>query len=145
MKPTTHAFEKMPMGKWLVIGSMSTVLLTGCIVIPMNRYDSESRFNVSAETLSKLTTGVTTREDVLLMLGEPDYGYNDDELILVYKWQKIEGFALAAIPYSQGIFGGGGLFGSNYQLNIKFDEENRVSDVGLIKLPRPDSTSDWEL
>lgn len=32
------------------------------------------------------------------MLGEPDYGYNDDELILVYKWQKIEGFSLIAIP-----------------------------------------------
>lgn len=143
MKVTTRALE-IAIRKWLVIGPVSTILLTGCIVIPMNAYDSESRSNVSAEILSQLKTGITTREEVLLMLGEPDYGYNDDELILVYKWQKIEGFSLIAIPYSQGIFGGGGLFGTNYQLNIKFDEKNRLSDVGLIKLPRPDPTSDWE-
>lgn len=144
MKPIIRAL-KMAIGKSLVVGPASTILLTGCIVIPLDTYDSESRTNLSSETLSKLETGATTREEVLLMLGEPDYGYNDDELILVYKWQKIEGFSLVAIPYSQGILGGGGRFGTNYQLNIKFDEENRVSEVGLIKLPRPDATSDWEL
>lgn len=76
MKPIIRAL-KMAIRKSLVVGPASTILLTGCIVIPLDTYDSESRTNLSSETLSKLETGATTREEVLLMLGEPDYGYND--------------------------------------------------------------------
>lgn len=114
--------------RWFVIGAVSAVLLSGCIAIPMDTYGSGSRANVSTETLSKLRPGITTREEVLLMLGEPDYGHNDDELILVYKWEKVEGINL--FPATM-------VYGTTYLLNIKFDEENRVSDVGLIKAPRP--------
>lgn|SRR5512139_3768985 len=124
------------MNIWLGIGAVSAMLLSSCVAIQMNHYDSGSRSNVSTETISKLIPGVTTREEVLLLLGEPDYGYNDDELILAYEWKKVEGLNL---------FPGTMLYGTNYQLNIKFDGEDRVLEVGLIKVPRPHWTERWEL
>lgn len=114
---------------WLVTGVASTMLLSGCIVIPADFYAYGSRHNVTVETGSKLKPGITTREEVLLMLGEPDYGYNDDELILAYKWEKVRAIAVAGGPGGAGV----GAIVKYNQLNIKFDENDRVSEVGLIE------------
>jgi hypothetical protein len=52
--------------------------LSGCLIIPTNFYKDYSRKNVGEEALSGIVIGVTTREMVLLTLGEPDNSYEDE-------------------------------------------------------------------
>jgi outer membrane protein assembly factor BamE (lipoprotein component of BamABCDE complex) len=52
--------------------------LSGCLIIPTNFYKDYSRKNVGEEAPSGIVIGVTTREMVLLTLGEPDSSYEDE-------------------------------------------------------------------
>jgi hypothetical protein len=84
--------------------------------------------NVSRSTRSRLQAGVSTKEDVLLLLGEPDYCSEDGQTI-GYSWTKV-GFLLIV-----GTQGGGGEteIGKNYVLEIAFDASNRVTRTELHK------------
>jgi hypothetical protein len=55
---------------WLTL----TLLMAGCVVVPIpaNRPDPWVRTNITPQTVIHLGTGVVSRTEVLLQLGEPD-------------------------------------------------------------------------
>lgn len=76
-------------GVYLLIG----MTCSGCIgYIPLNMADPATRQNVNEEMILSITPGQTTRQEILLKLGEPDessfYGTE-----LTYDWSRIKGIA----------------------------------------------------
>ena len=80
--------------KWnLLVGLAGLALLTsGCLIIPTNEHDSgNARRNITKNTPSSFQPGVSTREDLLLVLGEPDAA-TSDESKFAYRAEKIVGY-----------------------------------------------------
>jgi len=96
-------------------------LCASCIVVPLNYTEYGNRKNLSKETIDRIVVGVTTKEDVLLELGEPDF-ISMGETSLAYSWRKVKLLWLAAAGYS----GIGGTIARDYRLTITFDERNVV-------------------
>ena len=65
------------------------LLLIGCVGIPTDYHTETSRKNIADETADKIIPGETTKEDVFLMLGEPDL-VSPDGNTLSYNWEKVE-------------------------------------------------------
>ncbi len=116
----------------LLLMLAGVALLAGCLIVPTNYYESNSRHNLNLLTQTNLVIGVTTREDVLLLLGEPDCGIDMDQSY-GYKWSKVKAIWFIAA----GSGGGGGVAGGgiqhDYMLWVSFDESNRVSQTQLVK------------
>ena len=99
---------------------MLCILCSGCIAIPTDFYGYGTRRNVSEETEAKLVVGVTTKEDVLLALGQPDLAMSDDATF-IYKWEKIKGVGISLVPLPNAL-GAPVDFQKDFQLRLKFDE-----------------------
>lgn len=102
--------------------------LAGCIIIPTDYHAAGSRENVNFKTAEFLKNGVTTKEEVFLMLGEPDYASQDGRR-LGYAWSKVKAI-WAAVGYSGGA---GGEIQRSYVLEASFDASNRISQVRYLK------------
>ena len=102
------------------------VALAGCVVVPVDYHASGSRMNVSQATESLLQPGVSTKEDVLLLLGEPDFCAEDGQTI-GYSWTKVGVLWVVGTQYG----GDEGKIGKNYVLAIAFDASNRVASTEL--------------
>ena len=98
-------------------------MLSGCLVIPVDYHPKGSRTNVNAEVRSMLQPGLTTKDEVFMMLGEPDH-VSDDGHHLGYQWTRVK--YLVAIGYS------GGDIRKNYLLVISFDAKGRFSHADVI-------------
>jgi hypothetical protein len=83
---------------------------------------------VKDETSETLQPGVTTKEDILLTLGEPDFASEDGQR-LGYAWNKVK--AIWAVAGYGG--GGAGEIERSYVLVIAFDATDRVSGTRLLK------------
>jgi outer membrane protein assembly factor BamE (lipoprotein component of BamABCDE complex) len=97
-----------------------SVIGIGCM-IPLNSHVSDSRKNVQGGSLPTIIPGQTTREEILLTLGEPDavyynqteFSYSSEKVLLIW--------FIAA--------GGGGAAGKVKKKNkliITFDEKGRA-------------------
>jgi outer membrane protein assembly factor BamE (lipoprotein component of BamABCDE complex) len=100
-------------GLWIVL----SVVCAGC-PLPVNEYGIRSRTNVSEETALTIIPGRTTREEVLLALGDPDE-VSPDGQSFVYRWTKVKltiegGFS----PIEMG---------KKYQLLVSFSEHGVVT------------------
>lgn len=111
-----------------LLGAAAVALLAGCIVIPVDYHASGSRHNVSAEIQPKLQLGVTTKEEVFLLLGEPDR-VSEDGQRLGYGWSKVKAVVMWGAQYSGGI----SEVEKSYLLHITFDADNRIAHVGLVE------------
>jgi hypothetical protein len=113
-------------GPWLA--AVGPLFLAGCLVVPVDYYQTGSRHNVSPKTPSELRLGVTTREELLLSLGEPDF-VSDDGQRLGYAWTKVK-----AVWF---VVGYGGAASAeverSYVLEASFDASSRLSQVRLLK------------
>jgi len=116
-------------GAWLLIPAAGAILLTGCLVIPVDFHAGGSRHNVNAEVQSKLQSGVMTKEEVFLWLGEPDHVSEDGQRI-GYAWRKVKVLWIVVLPPYGG--GPGGEIDKSYLLQVSFDPSNRVSGVNLL-------------
>ena len=103
-------------------------LAAGCVVIPVNYHAAGSRTNVSTQTAGTLQIGVTTKEEVLLRLGEPDV-CSEDELIYVYGWTKVGAIWILATPQGAA----GGELGKSFALKLTFDATQRLTEVELLR------------
>jgi hypothetical protein len=113
----------------LVIGTAGAAILSGCLVIPVDYHSAGSRHNVNANVQSQLQPGVTTKEEVLLLLGEPDYASEDGQCI-GYAWRKVKALVfVTAGPTSAAT----GEVERSYLLHISFDPNSQVSRVELLK------------
>ena len=98
--------------------------LAGCLVVPVDYHAAGSRHNVTPQTAVQLQPGVTTKEEVLLWLGEPDYCAEDGRW-LAYAWTKVG----AVVVVGGGGSAAAGEIGRSHHLAIMFDAGNRVEKV----------------
>ena len=111
----------------ITLSAAALVALTACIIIPVNYHDVGVRHNVSEKTSAKLQAGITTKRDIFLLLGEPDF-VSEDEDRIGYAWTKVKMIILWAS------YGGGGgeEVKRSYILEISF-ENDLVRDARIIK------------
>jgi hypothetical protein len=112
----------------LVIGIPLFMLLQGgCVAVPVPIPETEmleGRRSITKEELERLVPGETTRLDLLLEYGEPDYA-SDDESVLAYEWQVGRAVVLWAV-YEGGA--GADTIMKTYLVRLKFDEEGFLED-----------------
>lgn len=104
---------------------ISTLLLVlaGCIAIPTPEHALlAGHGKITNKDLAPFKVGTTTREDVLLSLGEPDT-ISPDENIMTYWWRVISGYFCVAAPFSGGY---SGPFLKDYLLMFEFDPQSRL-------------------
>ena len=89
------------LGPSLVIAVLS--LQAGCLVWPFPTGQLlAGRGRITPQYAATLQVGVTTREEVLLRLGEPDEVLAGGR-VLVYRWTEARGFLAAAGGYGAGV------------------------------------------
>jgi len=117
---------------WSVILGISIVAIAftlgGCLIIPTDYYSAGVRHNIKSDAELELREGVTTKEEVIFTLGEPDYASEDGRQI-GYAWRKVK--ALLIVISNSG--GGTSEFEKSYLLRIGFDGSNRVSRVERLQ------------
>jgi outer membrane protein assembly factor BamE (lipoprotein component of BamABCDE complex) len=107
------------------------LLLAGCFVLYVpDPSRADTRGSIENQDLKPFMLGVTTREEVLLTLGEPDLE-SEDGTVFMYWWYYSRGFLLVAwgvVGPAGGASGGGnaGMMGMRINLCIKFDEAGKV-------------------
>ncbi len=95
-------------------------LLLGCIPIPTPEhyaYEFPRRQNVDEEILMSIEINTTTKEDILLKIGEPDYA-DKERNIFLYRWEMIVGYVV-------GCYDSTPIYERNLLL-IQFDENELV-------------------
>lgn len=111
-----------------VVLSMFVVLASGCVVIPTSYHGAGSRQNLSHDEEKKLTEGTTSKREVLLMLGEPEFA-SEDGKVLRYDWQKVKAIWIAGGYYSAA----SGAVEREYSLELTFDERNVLAKKEVLK------------
>ena len=106
----------------LGLAGIAVVLLAGCVVVPVNHYQTGSRHKFNAKSLQP---GVTPREELLLMLGEPDF-YSADGQRFAYAWTKVKAIWSTS-------FYAAGEYERSHVLAATFDASNRLSQVRFLK------------
>jgi hypothetical protein len=129
MNPSSYHSAGSRIAAPLLAATFCSIVLAGCIIIPVDYHATGSRHNVTSESTNALCIGVTTREDVLLTLGEPDF-VSEDSRRFGYLWTKVK--AIWAVA-SYGGSGAGGEITQSYLIETSFDPCNRVSNVRLLK------------
>ena len=95
---------------------------SACIVIPTPEHRIQGRVPCDEEKTTFMVKDTTSKEEVLLKLGEPDLVLNR-ERIFVYRWEMV-----AAYFFVGGAGGGaGGPIQRTNFLIIEFDDMNRVN------------------
>ena len=129
MNPSSRHSAGSQIAAPLLAAVLCCVVLAGCLVIPVDYHATGSRHNITPQSTNTLRIGMTTREDVLLALGEPDF-VSEDGRRFGYLWTKVK--AIWAVA-SYGGSGTGGEITRSYLIETSFDPSNRVSDVRLLK------------
>jgi hypothetical protein len=94
---------------------------SACIVIPTPEHRIQGRVPCDEEKTTFMVKDTTSKEELLLKLGEPDLILNH-ERIFVYRWEMV-----AAYFFVGGAGGGaGGPIQRTNFLIIEFDDKNRV-------------------
>jgi hypothetical protein len=121
----------------LLVG-LATLLLTGCVIPTPGLRDGGHRSNTAPVKEFSIEIGVTTREDVLLALGEPDWNTPYGGCILyisgyVHVLVAIGGYGSAVIiPVGHHRF-----------ILVQFSEDGRVKRVEKDWAVGPMSTVGW--
>jgi hypothetical protein len=125
----------------MLVGSAG-LLTSACIPIPlMSGYTEDSRQNIPAQVPEFVVTGRTTREDVVLALGEPDRYADDGSWLLYGSVYRTGGLAMVIVA---GAPGGGGAMGvaeekMRYRLLIlRFDAAGLVSSSEVTEKRCPE-------
>ena len=105
---------------------LAVSLVTSCFPVPPH-WTAESRHNVTPATAKELRVGVTTLQDVVLDLGEPD-SVSDDGLRLGYQWTRVRWIAVV----SNGLYGTAQELGRTTFLELTFDEQGRLSRREMV-------------
>lgn len=112
----------------VVAGLAGMFVSAGCLVIPVDYYQAGSRRNLTPRTAAQIEVGTTTKLEVVLMLGEPDY-VSESEDRLGYAWSKVKAVVFVGGYYSAAM----GELARNHVLVIAFDEAGRAVEAELHK------------
>ena len=114
--------------KYLLTSLALAIMLKACIYIPTPQHTiMEGRGMVEAEDIQDFKTGTTTREEVLLRLGEPDFTLNEQS-IFAYSWTRVQGYFFIGGGYS----GAGGPVGKTTLLMLEFDSMNLLKRFEFV-------------
>ena len=103
-------------------------LTSGCLLIPTDYHDVGVRHNINEKTPDLFKPATSTKEEILLKLGEPDFA-SDDGRRIGYAWTKVKALLIVASTGGSGV----AEFKRSYVLQVSFDDCNRVSNFNLIK------------
>lgn len=109
----------------------ASLVLVGCPIPLPAGYEASSRENVPAEPLDWITVGMTTREDVLLKLGEAD-GEAPDGSWLAYGAAYAKGGVVFVLFAGGSAAGAGGERVEYRRLIVSFDDRGVVSAVDSV-------------
>jgi hypothetical protein len=115
--------------------SLFLLLPGGCIFLYVpDPGRAATRGTIDKRDLKPFTIGGTTREEVLLALGEPDVVGEDGDA-LMYWWCHSRGFLLWAVVGPGAGGGYAGMVGKRIHLCFKFDRESRILRHKFVHLP----------
>jgi hypothetical protein len=116
------AFFGTMLGVVMLLGS-------GCVVLPIptNRLADCSRKDIKPEVINELVVGQTTREDVLLRLGEPDV-WSADASQYRYHWERVKWDIFWAVGGEGGAAMGDIPVNKNYNLTVSFDPAGVIAE-----------------
>lgn len=118
--------------RWTPVLVASAALLSGCPVPLPPTYDSGSRQNVGEIIPDFIVTGETTRDDILLRLGEPD-GRGPGDRWVAYGSQYSKGGVLFVMAAGGGA-GAAGVESIRFRrLVVRFDEKGVVADSAFVE------------
>ncbi|WP_243287267.1 MULTISPECIES: hypothetical protein [Geothrix] len=125
----------MKRSRGLLLGFLALSLQTGCLIWPFPTGDLlAGRGRITPQYVSSLRVGASTREDVLLHLGEPDEVV-DGGKILVYRWTEARGFIAVAGSYGGGVVAP---FPGHRALRLEFGPDARLVRLAFERgTPRP--------
>jgi hypothetical protein len=104
--------------------SFPTLLAAGCIPLPAPNTPFGGARVITPEKTSFISDGVTTRKQVLLTLGEPDYWW-DDQRVFAYEWSTTD-VVLATILDAAPLRAFGNVLIKNNYLMLWFDNAGRI-------------------
>jgi outer membrane protein assembly factor BamE (lipoprotein component of BamABCDE complex) len=107
------------------------VMMAGCPIPLPSGYTASSRENISAGMTVQLEAGVTTREEVLLLLGEPD-GTGPDDAWLAYGSVYGEGGVVFVLCAGGGCGGAGSEKMEYRRLVVTFDEHGLMINAEFV-------------
>ena len=108
------------------ISALLCSLCVGCIVpTPKHTPIGYGRGEIDTKTLRMMALGSTSREQVLLKLGEPDAAWKDEQYFL-YRWFTVRGYAVTMGT-------AGEIGGEGHNLIVEFDHDGLVKDYGDIR------------
>lgn len=113
----------------LLLGAVALSLQIGCLIWPFPTGDLlAGRGRITQKYAATLQVGVTTREDVLLRLGEPDEVQAGGK-VLVYRWIEARGFVAV------GAYGSAVLvpFQGHRALRLEFGDDARLVRLAFEK------------
>ena len=109
----------------------ATALLVGCPVPLPSGYSALSRENIGEDLTVELTAGVTTREEVLLLLGEPD-GAGPGDAWLSYGSIYGEGGVIFILCAGGSCAGTGAEKVEYRRLVVTFDEQGLMTNAEFV-------------
>lgn len=130
-----YAIEAIMKKPSMAICVLFCFLCVGCMIIPIPTREHTpaeycTRGEIEAEAFDFVRVGSTSREEVLLKLGEPD-AVREDERRFLYRWVTVHGYL------AWGTYGGGGdvapIGVKRFDLLIEFDDQGVVKRLGDIK------------
>lgn len=105
-------------GVVLLLGCCALLPLAGCIILPLPEHGlSWGKGRIDDSDLEFVKAGVTTREDLLLNLGEPEVVLSDGD-VFVYSWGVTSGFFL--VLYA------GRYITKHHSFSFEFSPDNRL-------------------
>jgi outer membrane protein assembly factor BamE (lipoprotein component of BamABCDE complex) len=117
---------------WALVVAAAATTLAGCPVPLVPRYVSESRHNVGERMPDFIVAGTTTRDDVLLRLGEPD-GRGPGDRWFAYGSSYSEGGVIFIMAAGGGA-GGAGVEAIRYRrIVVRFDDQGVVGSANFVE------------
>lgn len=116
-------------------------MLQGCIIIPTLEHHTDeyrTRGIIDEETIAFIKPGYTSKEEVLLKLGEPEYVW-DNGRKFVYHWKVTRGYLI----YGGGYTGGINSLAKDYVLLIHFEQDDHLSRFEIKSEQFSDQVKQW--
>ena len=106
------------------------LLTPGCLIVPTVRHSrsDQHRWMITEESIEFIELGSTTRTQVLLKLGEPDYVWDDGARFLYY-WKTTDAVFLWAVGYGYSGAAGAEDIGWDWGLYLRFDPAGIIQEV----------------
>jgi hypothetical protein len=112
----------------LTLVALLQINLVGCVIVPIPTTPEKAPFG--DDLISSIKTGITTKETVKDVLGEPNATRQNDSVYVYANAQKI-GRIIAAIPFGTGFYGAPD-WNKDHLLIIQFTNGGIVKEVNHI-------------